>query len=409
MKIKPRIAIFQPHPDTYTNPTLVNFFKRLAALDFDIDLYTAPVSKQKSVFLQEELFHFPAYPILKIVWGDSREVYLRSIMNLPDNIKFHAGLGKKKYDLVFAIDPDGLIAARQLVKKNPTPLFYFSFEIFFRHELHGREKKIKRREIEASRFIDWVIIQDEQRWELLKRENKIAHNNIIYMPVAPAGPAERKKTAFLREKLGIPQDKKVVLFSQGIGDWIHVKELVEQAHIWPSSFILVIHSRNFVSNTKFLENAAKCDPSRVRFDFEPVPFDKLSELVGSADIGLVLRKPTHNKYNGDNIRYVGLSSGTFSTYMKHGLPVISNNEQSHKDILLKHGCGIYIKEFSEIAGALQRIDSNYEAMRNSCFTFFEDVLSFDNHYEQLMSTIMSYLSAQVKFKPVPDATEGDRA
>ena len=393
MKIKPRIAIFQPNEDTFTNPTLVNFFKRLATFDFDIDLYTVPTSKRKSVFLQENLFQFSTYPILRIVWGNSRTEYRRRLSYLLNNIKFHTNIRNKKYDLVFAIDSDGLIAAYQLIKRNPAPLFYFAFEIFFQHELcSSQEKRVKSWEIKASKFIDCVIISDEQRWKLLKRENDSPHKDVIYMPVAPAGPSERKKTAFLRKKLNISLGKKIVLFSQSLGSWTSVAELVEQAHTWSDKFILVIHSRNFVNNPKFLENIdTKCDPSKVKFDLEPVPFDKYPELVSSADIGLVLRKPSTSKYTGDNIRYMGLSSGTLSTYMKHGLPVVSNNEQSHRGIFLEHGCGIYIKELSEIKEALHVIELKYESMRNNCFVFFEDVLNFDNHCEQLMSKITTYL------------------
>lgn len=389
--MKPKIAIFQPHEDTFTNPTVVNFLKRLSSLNFGIDLYI-PKSK-KSVYLQEKLFQFPSYPVLRIVWRSGLHASLDSVLHFYNNTKFYSIIRNKEYDLVFAIDPDGLIAAYQLIKRNHAPLFYFSFEIFFQHELRSsREKKIKSWEIEASKFVDCVIIQDEQRWKLLKKENDIQHNNVIYMPVAPAGPSEREKTAYLREKLNIPLEKTIVLFSQGIGSWSGVEELVEEAHTWSDKFILVIHSRNFVNDPEFLENInAKCNPNKVKFDLEPVPFNKYSDLVSSADIGLVLRKYYNNKYTGDNIRYVGLSSGTLSTYMKHGLPVISNNEHSHKDIFTKHRCGVYVKDFSEIEEALDIIDLNYEGMRNNCFSFFEDVLDFDGHFDQLMSKIATYL------------------
>ena len=393
MRIKPKIAIFQPNEDTFTNPTLVNFFKRLTAFDLDIDFYTIPVSKQKSVFFQEDLFQFSTYPILRIVWGNSPVEYRRRISYFLNNIKFYNTTKNRKYDLVFAVDPDGLIAAYQLIKKNPAPLFYFSFEIYFQYELScSREKKVKNWEIKASQFIDCVIIQDEMRWKLLKRENNIPHNNVVYMPVAPAGPSERKKTAFLRQKLNISSDKKIVLFSQGLGSWSGVEELVEQAHTWSDKFILVIHSRNFVKDPEFLKDIdTKCDPSKVKFDLEPVPFSILPELVSSADFGLVLRKASNSRHTGDNIRYMGLSSGTLSTYMKHGLPVISNNEQSHKDIFLEHECGIYIKEYSEIRDALHTIELNYESMRNNCLAFFEEVLDFNNHCEPLMSKIAAYI------------------
>ncbi|MBI2860212.1 MAG: hypothetical protein HYX91_01740 [Chloroflexi bacterium] len=392
--MKPKIAIFQPHEDTFTNPTLVNFLTRLAALDFSIDLYTPSAPEQQSAYIREELLRFPTYPILQIVWETGIRAYMRRLKNFPNNIKFAANIREKQYDLVFAIDPDGLMAAHKLIKKNPAPLFYFSFEIFFRHELHTSwERKLKRREIRASRSIDCIIVQDEQRWELLKRENDIPHNNVVFMPVAPAGAPETKKTEYLRTKFDIAPEKKVVLFSQGLGSWTGVEKLVEQAHTWPDRFILVIHSRNFVNDPVFLDNIKRnCDPNKVRFDLEPVPFDRYAELVSSADIGLVLRQPSGGKYTGDNIRYVGLSSGTLSTYMKHGLPVISNNEQSHKDIFSKYGCGIYIRDLSEIKATLPVIEEDYETMRNNCFAFFEGVLSFDNHYHRLMEKMMAYLN-----------------
>ena len=86
---------------------------------------------------------------------------------------------------------------------------------------------------------------------------------------------------------------------------------------------------------------------------EPLPPEEYESMVASADLGLVLYKTIPGSlFRQKNIECIGLSSGKFSHYTKHGLPVISIGQQTYADLLFDYEFGENLSSFDEMPGAL---------------------------------------------------------
>ena len=87
----------------------------------------------------------------------------------------------------------------------------------FEDETSARYKSLEK---EASKNVAAWIVQDEVRAEQLQRENLLDPSNKILLPLASAGVGVAK-TDRLRDRLGIPHDKKVaiVIGSLANGQW----------------------------------------------------------------------------------------------------------------------------------------------------------------------------------------------
>ena len=386
-------AILEPHPDFATNPTLIALTAKLLEHGAKVDLFSPDFHGYPGLDIDIERFSFP-YPARFWCYGITGILRNLKRYSLNHAWRAHAVLGKKKYDLVLGIDPEGVIAAWNYSKKSSTPFIYLSFEIFFGDELKKHwEPFEKKDEIIASRQASLVIIQDKWRAELLGRENSIPKNKFVYMPVSPTN-TKNSKSNYLRSRFNIPEEKFIVLHSGSFDDWTYAEELIESLESWPRNAMLVVHTRqNHKNKNPYLNRLKKSENENFILSTMPLGSVEYEEMVSSADIGLVLYKPMPNdKYLQKNIKIIGLSSGKFSTYMKYNLPAISTKQKCYAKLLKVFKFGINMDNFPEITPAIREVTANYEAYRTEALRLFSEKLDFAIYWQNFLQNLTGILN-----------------
>ena len=178
------IIVVTQNIDTFTNPTLLYFFKEITRRGYSLIL----LSPEQWIQKPDKLHSLKTFPPL-INYGrfPHKPRNIIKVFFSYWRVWRHVRTTRKK--IIIGIDPHGLITAYRLTKflGKPASFGYFSFEIFFKEELktnnEHRQKKIERR---ASQFLDFCVVQDETREQLLRKENNINHKcTFFHIPVSP--------------------------------------------------------------------------------------------------------------------------------------------------------------------------------------------------------------------------------
>ena len=388
---KRRVAFLEPHLDMATNPSLVCLTRALRRCGAQVDVFMPFSRNFPSLDNAFSQYPFPGSPLLW--YGDVTSTFRNWYGHFrfrPQGIKRLLTPGY--YDLILGIDSAGVIQGYEIARKSNVPLVYLSFEIFFHNELQNlSELKEKEIETQASQFADLIIIQDESRARLLATENNLPLNRFAYLALSPEGPAETKRSDFLRGRFGISSKQTIVLHSGSFAPWTCAEEILDSVNSWPLDFVLVIHTqyRNR-PNRKF--SRAKHKIPNVIFSSEPLPIEDYNEMLASADIGLSLYKSfPGSRYTQKNVETIGLSSGKFAFYMKYGLPVVSIKQQMYARLLQDYHFGENIDTFSELPSALSRLKLNFSYHRSEAVRLFSEKLDFNVHWPKLAERFLQVM------------------
>lgn len=394
------IAIITPKESIYTNPLLIALFEKLNEEKIDVFLI-APRQKAKNISGYKNIFHLKYFPFYFSRFP--RRPFI--IMQVLFSYMYTAFiLRKNKVKILVGIDPEGLVIGGRLNRILKGFLGYLSFEIIYKDELLGNAyfELMKKKEIEYSKKILFLAIQDDERKNLLLKENHIDATNIkiFNVPVSPVA-TNRIKNPDVGKKLGIPYDKKLVLYSGSIGDWTGASDILESLeNFWDENFWLVIHSHSeFTEGSALKERIDSLMLNGCPVSLHNEPFEAYSEyssFVGNFDIGLVYYKPDskQNIYKGKNTEFIGLSSGKFSTYMMLGIPVIFNGISYYKKLLEKYDFGAKTKNNEDMSACLADIRLNYKKKSKWANILYKELLDPDKtipplirHFEKIDSLI----------------------
>jgi hypothetical protein len=391
-----RIAIFEPYPDFATNPTLVGLCHALTEAGARVDVLMPRSGRFPS---GDGLAAGHRFPYRIPIWrGDLRRTlrgWGRGLQELPFRRQVNRLFARGSFDLIVGVDSDGIVEGHRYAQRFGLPLAYLSFEIFFWDELGSPyERRRKARESEASRAANPVIIQDAQRAQLLAAENDLEMPRFAYLPVSPTGVSPTGSSDFLRTRFEIPEAQTIVLHSGGFGDETYAQELLESAAAWPADFVLVIHTKYRPGQRDpYVELVRDADLPNVILSTEPLPAEEYESMVASADLGLVLYKTIPGSlFRQKNIECIGLSSGKFSYYLKHGLPVVSIGQQTYADLLGEYEFGENLSSFDEMPGALARIRSRHEWHSAEAKRLFSERLDFDVHWPTIAARFQEVMA-----------------
>lgn len=383
-----RIAIFDTRPNYAVNPTLVSMMNALVKRGSKVYLIAPPAGKFPE--LENKLINV-CHPLPKKlrISSNLKWTITNTIEVIRSTFKFistRRKLRRKNFNLFMAVNSTGLVRSYKYAKKCKVPFVYISFEIFFWDELNDpNDINEKRLESFISNKAKLIIIQDELRAKLLSQENRLNKAEFFFIPVAPSGRKLPLKSTFLRDKYQIPEDKTIVLHSGTFGNWTFGWELIENIRCWPKDFVLVIHTRYIPDKQHpYIHYIQKASLKNVILSTEPMLSSEYEKMVASADIGLALYKPIGpSKYTQNNIEYLSLSSGKFSTYMKHGLPVISIRQKQYSLLLNEYEYGFNLDAFNEFPLALKKIKDRHEYYSEEARSLFREKLDFDIYWPTL--------------------------
>lgn len=301
-------------------------------------------------------------------------------------------LFSKEIDLILGVDREGLILASVFSKIMKKPFSYISFEIMFRTETSFRFKHI---ETYASKNVKRWYIQDKLRAQLLSKENGMSLENCFTLPLASRGIGKLPNSR-VRDKLNIPADQKVAIMFGGLQKWSMVEEVLSSIQNWPKNWSLILHFRYGNTSTKLnriLNGISSTNKEKIYIsDFRFDDIDNLGELLNGIDAGLAFYNPSFlTKFNGNNIKYIGLASGKINTLLRYGIPIITfRNNSIYYDLNNEKEFGCFIKNIDEIPRILVR--SNFNSMKKNAIIIFNKYFNFQNIEVNLFKDFISISS-----------------
>ncbi|HOS16411.1 MAG TPA: hypothetical protein PKX15_05335 [Bacteroidales bacterium] len=363
-----KLLIIHPEGNIKNNPNLYYFCKELVNLGFQIKLF----SRENPNIYQGTLFN-----------GAEIEYYS---MNKIANFKIKKKLISDNFDFVIGID-DGIIEAELISKAIGVPYAFLSYEIFFDKELISLNNKTdirqKQKTVRACQNIQFAIVQDETRKQCLINEYHISEDKILLMPVAGKGVKALQRTSYFHDKLKIEQGKKILLYMGWMDDF-QLDRLTKYAKFLPEDWVLVIHSRyKYVGKV-----LAKDSKSKIYFSLdEPIEnIEDIGILLSDVNAGFCSYQPDYKTpFTGENVKYIGLSSGKASTFLQYGIPVVVENMNIWDELVTKYKIGIVLKKPQDLL-KLEVLNFN-EITPQSCFEFFDKYLDINNFIPSIVNQI----------------------
>lgn len=295
----------------------------------------------------------------------------------------------ESYDLIIGVDREGLLLGASICQLAGVPLGFLSYEILFSAEV-GVEKKQEERD--ASRGVCFAVCQDAVRAEKLAFENDLPLEKILCIPVAGYDTLQPfVRSDWLRNKHGIPPDKKIALYMGSIESWAGFDLIVDDLQNWPDDWVLVLHGRYKIKKQfKKLSHLPENLQQKVFISDQPFArIEDLAVLPLSADIGLALYCPDwQDPLTGDNLKYLGWSSGKVCTYMQCGLPVVTNEGGVIAEASREGDFGYSLPSAMRLSDLLRSINSGDLVKKGlNARNFFLENIDFSRHAHKLIKVI----------------------
>jgi hypothetical protein len=363
-----KLLIIHPEGNIKNNPNLYYFCKELVALGVQIKI----LSRENPNIYQGSLF-------------DGAEIEYFSLNKL-ENFKIKMNLIRENFDFVIGID-DGIIEAELISKAMGVPYAFLSYEIFFDKELlllnNKSDIRLKKRAVRSCQNIKFAIVQDEIRRKCLANEYHISEEKILLMPVAGKGIKLLKKSRYLHDKLKIEQGKNILLYMGWIDDF-QLNRLTKYADYLPEEWVFVIHSR-YKYKEKVLD---KNTNDKIYFSFdEPIEnIEDIGVLLGDVNAGFCSYQPDYKTpFTGENVKYIGLSSGKTTTFLQYGIPIVVENMNIWNELVPKNKIGIILNNPQDLLN-LNDLVSN-KIIQQSCYEFFDKYLDIKNFIPTIVNKI----------------------
>lgn len=329
----------------------------------------------------------------RVFYEQRAKVVERELLRSAARAALRAGeiIGAEPYRCFIAAEPGGLMVASGIARSREVPLIYYNLELGMMEE--GQTNLIWRVFNKYERLLNKeavaTIVQDTERAGVLAERNGIPLSSVLTVPICASGPIFDKKTDWLRKRLAISPEDKIILYAGYITDWAMCCEMAEAARRWPEGRVLVLHSHS-IQDKRYLKRLRKYLGTKVKLSLESVPYEDLPTLLASADIGIALYKGL-----GRNFTLTGSASGKIAYYLKCGLPVISNNYPSIREVLEGYGCGVCVDSADEINTAMEKILANYEPMRKKAFYCYEERYMFSKQFAKVVDFIKGIGSGSI--------------
>jgi glycosyltransferase involved in cell wall biosynthesis len=297
-----------------------------------------------------------------------------------------------RYACLVGVEPEGLIRAAEMARWVKAPIVYYSLELLLSNELQtAAELALKDSERRLSRQAALIVIQDEERAALLVAENGLSPERVVCVPNAPLGGASAAKSDYLRTRLGLSSDTRIMLHAGTLSRWSGAHQLMLATRDWPSHWELACHTQS-VADWRAADYRASLEqlaaPGRVVFTSAPLPFDDYPRLVRSADILLAYYCPLdESRFTQANLRHIGLSSGKIAYALQAGVPVVTTPIASLRRLIDSYHCGEIVEDPVHNRGAIERILGSYARYSDGAMACFNAELDYRRHFQRVLDVI----------------------
>lgn len=289
-----------------------------------------------------------------------------------------------RYCAAIGVDAVGLQAATTAMMLRRGPVVYWSLELQFRDRLKSfMQRFFKRVECWCHRRAEMVVVPDSDRAAALVAENRADSSTVRIVPNGPLGPSATVKGRFFHEKFGLDANTKVLLHIGAISPLMCSLELAAAASSWPEDWVLVFHERALRPMDSYLTQIQEAGRGRVRLSLEPVAYDRLDELVSSAELGFVLYRNDH----GPNLALMAGASGKTGHYLRCGVPILAVDCPCMVPIIQQYQCGLSVDKMESIAPAAVKVLGEYAAFQANARKCYEEHYEFGRHFRKVVGEI----------------------
>lgn len=400
------------------SPMIIQTAKMLATSGFQVDIFI----NEKTFWESPVKFTEPKIRVVMcrsrplreediigwIIWGIIDRLGRKVVFNLHylfygNNIKLERYLGifnptqyffskvlmnhisGKSYMALIGIDMSGFLPCSYVAKKMNTPVVYYNMELFQEKNCKDNRALLsKALEIKCSQKCWFTVIQSRERAQVYMKENKISEDSIRYLTIATCGQPITETGDYFRKKFHLSKDQIIVLYAGNIIDWAMCYETVQSVSNWPEKCVLVLHTwRKDIEKTEYFKKIVKeSDPKKVYFSTTPVEYEKLPNILSSADIGLLFYRPID-----ENFTEIGSSSNKIAQYVQVGLPLIANDFPSIRKIFQKYKSGVCVSSPDKIGVALIKVFEDYDSYRRGAFRSYEEHYNFPKAFAPILSEL----------------------
>ncbi|MEI8349052.1 MAG: glycosyltransferase [Candidatus Omnitrophota bacterium] len=300
----------------------------------------------------------------------------------------------KEFDLLIPFHPEELIAVGLASFICRVPFIYFCLEIIDFDEIKTFKARIRKHfEVLFNKNAVATIVQDDVRKELIKKVNKIDNANIFCVPNSYIG-VVKDKSDYLRRKYNIEKEKTVILYAGALERWAIDVSLIEGIRQCNENCVFVLHGWSydgFLGTLKPLISTCNESSKKIYLSLDVVGEEEYSQLVSSADIGLVW----YRRDFSNNVSKVGLSSGKFASFLRCGVPIIIPVYlEELKSLINKYNIGSMVENEFGIKKGIESILINYSSCRENAFKFSSQHLDFSKNFNCILKWLNIYLGSK---------------
>ncbi len=384
-----RVSVFAPMGTLDHQTGILNAVRCFAAAGYTVDVLAV-----RNRRFPAPTFVSPAVRILYMPWTFDAEREPRALATLLFTAWVLLGFTRAR-PLIFAGGIRGLLAAYAYSLFRRTRIVNYQTELYIGNKLDTRGARLfKAIERRAARRSEITIEHDAQRRDLLVADLGVPADRVLIVPNAPCGPARVVQSTLLQRRLGLAEATPLLLCPGTIAKEFDTATAVRCAQSLAPSWRCVVHSAQprakgdpLVSKLRELDTG-----HRVDFSLEPLPYSQIDELLGSARIGLVL----YSREVGQNTSAVGLASGKLSHFLKLGVPVIVSPLPGLADFVREHGVGQVLEDPARAGELVAQIEADYAGYRERALRCFDERLSYDQAFRQVLSVTDQWHCAEVR-------------
>jgi glycosyltransferase involved in cell wall biosynthesis len=295
----------------------------------------------------------------------------------------------RDYGWIIGFDPGGLVRAAALGQIWGVPYVYHSLEIA---DANAPDKAL---EACLSREALYTLTQDDLRGDILAGLNGLDRDRVFVSRNSSLGGVLPEKHRRFHERFPI-RDRKVVLAAGTLLPDHCLDEIMRSVGGWPKDWVLVMHG--WIPDESFKAWVSDFTAGRddIFVSTEVVPPEEKFAIFQSADVGLIFFNPRDiNMASGAG------SAGKFYDCLRCGVPVIGNDLLGMRDLVETSGCGLVVRDASELPRALERIGRRLEAFRARCLDAFPEY-EFSRSYAPILEHTERVLQS-------PDGLDAGRA
>lgn len=280
------------------------------------------------------------------------------------------------FDLVIAFDPASLFLAAQLFRSELGRIVEYSLEVSDEAHIDFRASRVERSFRRFERRIlpklRALLIQDRFRAAVLLRHVRRAGAvRTIYFPVAMAGPGRQPAPG-----LHTPGAATVMFFG-GVWSAAFLGELQAiAAGLRDGQRLVVRGGRGTVT-------PGPVSGSRFELSTEPIPFDRVNEVIASSDIGLALYP--HDEANS---RISAFASEKVARYLQCAVPFIAFRSEDYAYLRAETGCCELVDRYADVPAAVNRIMENYESYQRGAVAAFDRFYCHDTTGPALVQALV---------------------